>query len=141
MNKERLTILRDALLSIGNDRKFQDLTFRYDTLAERDNKDKELGECGTAACALGLCPLLFPDQLRIQWSGEDSRTGRIQYVERDISDAIDVARAFFGLSIKEALDIFGGQYLNDESAGYIPMRDVSPRQVAARIDELLQRQD
>jgi hypothetical protein len=139
MNKERLTILRNALLSIKEDRKFQGLLFRYDTWAERTNKDAELGSCGTSGCALGLCPILFPNHFQVQWF-DGKYGGRIAYSGKPQGN-MAMARDFFDLPSDEAAwDIFNGLYLNDAGERLL-LRDITPKMVAARIGEYLQRQE
>lgn len=70
--------------------------------------------CGTAACAIGWCPRVFPRNctyggLNEGWISVESKT-------TETSD-FDFAREFFGLGKEESYYLFDPSYYNDNRSG------------------------
>lgn len=65
----------------------------------------DLYKCGTTACSLGHCPLIFPDDWVLGPDIYDPRP-RLKDSTNKIPLPIDDAKDFFGLTYKESVDAF-----------------------------------
>lgn len=129
--------------------KVPDRSEAFDTYGQRVEFDLSIvlrrDECGTAACAVGLLPFVFPADF-VQWWGESSTGlgGAVAYgtvARRDApSDPLVAAEdftEFFGIDSADlnriACPAFYGSHEGGD--GYV----VHPRHVAARIREVAAR--
>lgn len=131
-HKERLLKLAAFLRTVPN--KF----FNLEVLtAGGDGKDfdpcglKKLDhKCGSVACAMGWCPIVFPRTFRY------NSAGGVEGKDENIS-----IKSFFGLDKFEKLDVYGDL---EESARdylfmpqYYPRDKRGPKSVAARIERFV----
>lgn len=102
--------------------------FRYncglDYSEERFRDLQSTSDCGTTACALGYCTVLFPKHWK--WTGPQP-TLRDGFVTGIRSVPCDHAMQFFGVSFQEASELFYGG------------RGSTPKQEAARIEKVVRR--
>lgn len=88
--------------------------------------------CGTAGCAIGWMPAVWPKQLK--WD----RYNSVRLIERRRSrDNFGAAEKFFGISHSDALHLFNPNNSGEDDAGNwrdnnLPY-DASPKRVAAHI--------
>ncbi len=139
VEKERLTKLANHLKTVPQ--KLFDLDYivdvRFDDLdaddlqKERENKLKKMAKqelnCGTTACAIGWCPVVFPRSFAWQDANtvvlkEKSKFG---YTLNDF----DAAERFFGLNHNQAEYLFMPRSYHKSKRG--------PKSVAARIEALV----
>lgn len=107
MNIERLeklaTFLNDYVAKLPKDR------FNMNTWADKDNKRKKLGECGTVACALSWATAI-PEFSRAGLKLSIGNLGNNVYTEYSVvyknKHTIYAAREFFNISDYVVTDIF-----------------------------------
>lgn len=143
MNRERLTILRDALLKpelpkevtkfdISNwiDEYLIDYTLPY---PERDKAEN----CGTACCAIGMMPFIPEFQAMGIRRGVDNSIIVWENVWENGDPPFwsneKLAEEFFEISAREVHHLFMGSSYNKDG------ENVTRKDVADRIDELLNR--
>ncbi len=102
----------------------------FDMLFLNKGDPSKLG-CGSTACAIGHCPVFFPGDWRFDYLG-----GHIyaELIEASSSGFRQQACEYFGLEMEIACDLFDPE--DSESYG-MPIEDITPSDVANRIDALL----
>ena len=104
---ERLLILADRLLEIGEDNKMEHKEFDFNYY------HRSINSCGYARCALGECGYLFPE-----WHFNEANDPVL--IKRSYpSHTIDSAMVFFNLNHDNALHLFypNSQKYNCEKLG------------------------
>lgn len=132
MNRERLTILRDALRTYHFDEKLRfNMGTWHETIAEQD---EDYRPCGTVCCAAGLTPHIpqFKDLVQIITPRD-----RPKYKNHEYFSWFTFCRDFYGVTGEEYEELF--LFENDvPPVGFIC--DITPQMVADKIDEMLSRE-
>jgi hypothetical protein len=142
MIKKRLIILRDALLKFdeSNKRKRRKIHFNMRRWAtKRPEHLRGVGAppgCGTACCALGLGATL-PELKKLGLSLHFAFDGMavVRFKGLGYADGYQVAEKFFRIGYEDAEYLFNPHKYTD----FACMDSITPKMVADRIDELLNR--
>ncbi len=91
-------------------------------------------DCGTAGCAIGYCPIVFPSLAKYHFD-EDMQDWEIRFRDsRGSGSTIDEAADFFGLRYQEARNLFFSTSYSDDT-GELDSSRVKVKDVVARIRE------
>ncbi len=129
-NKERLLKLADFLETRAKPSRFD---ISVIAIANEDVSEAELirpkeGFCGTAACAIGHCPVAFPHVFKYS-----RYAGSILVVNKNtIQEDFEAVEDYFGIDDYES-DLLFGPYAYDEEIRKAGVRTVTPKRVAKRI--------
>lgn len=136
LHAQRLMKLANFLLTVPDE------MFGFATIVKGQKTPRKEMDCGSTACALGWCPVLWPKLVRYQpasgLSSYDVHPRKEQPMAH-MSYFNGSAKLLFGLSNAEAIALFvaGHQY----EFGLTPLtHGATPRQVANNIARYVQRQ-
>ncbi len=91
--------------------------------------------CGSTACALGYCPLIFTDEWEF-YKGNSFKFPCLKGNADPVADPFNEAEQFFGLSEDEAENLFdASRYEREVDGWFAPV--ASPSDVSNRIDAML----
>lgn len=134
--QKRLIKLADFLDELREDK------FDFDTMCQIVKKPDD-HTCGTATCALGWCPNVFPNLVKNQLLYNNPSIKRtIPLFPNSTKDGTQVAQhsaaaEFFGIGIDECLSTF----FNTEVYHCEDMKEIKPGDVAKRLRSLAKKND
>lgn len=125
MNKDKLLQLAVFLDKLPAEK------FHFDQVVTEFDENSPDGMCGSVCCAMGRCPVLFPEE--VQWSGSKCPgDALIDMTTGDSKDYLDIAMTMFGIEEYQAEALFspGEQLLADLPRLW---KDVTSKEVASNI--------
>lgn len=126
--KDRLRKLAKFLETKAKPSQFDITVIGYTDNESEPLVDVKEGFCGTAACAIGHCPVAFPKAFDYRHSG-----GSLDVISKETGAwNFEAAQEFFGLNNLESEYLFGGGAYNDE-IDRERVKKVTPKRVAKRI--------
>jgi hypothetical protein len=100
----------------------------------------DVTSCGTAGCALGECPTVFPRQWKL--SGSYHPDPRLRRTRKAPGDSFCDAEYFFGLTGSEAMHLFHPNEQNTDAFGGKHLGEsATRRQVASNIRAFIKKME